>query len=234
MVKERDSAIDELDRQVKLSREAAAAVNKMHNDYRVKMEKERFEVYHQHKKEVKMWRRDLGDANRQHINLEKKLKLLRSNDEQEPFSFPNILPEPVTTIQNVSETYCSLCAIKIDDYLPDYFYGEKMNPACSSCKEAADTDGLAPDPFKSFPLPRMPISLVTHWTPSSTKSGLEYGCLSSLHTMRSHYVKLPNPGEKFTAMEDLLQEFRLMLKKQREEMQREQQEMINSIFRQSK
>ena len=234
MVKERDSAIDELDRQVKFAREAAAAVNKMHNDYRVKMEKERFEVYHQHKKEVKMWRRDLGDANRRHINLEKKLKLLRSNDEQEPLSFPNILPEPDTTIQNVSETYCSLCAIKIDDYLPDYFYGEKMNPACSSCKEDADTDGLAPDPFKSFPLPGMPISLVTHWIPSSTKSGLEYRCLSSLHTMRSHYVKLPNPGEKFTAVEDLLQEFRLMLKKQREEMQREQQEMINSIFRQSK
>ena len=48
------------------------------------------------------------------------------------------------------------------NYLPEYFCGDKFNPACESCK-ANDSSWDPDDPFSAFPSPSQPTSLVSHW-----------------------------------------------------------------------
>ena len=35
----------------------------------------------------------------------------------------------------MDDTLCSICAVRIENYVPDYFLGEKFSPACGTCKE---------------------------------------------------------------------------------------------------
>ena len=41
------------------------------------------------------------------------------------------------------ETLCSICAVIIDNYIPDYFLGERFNRACDKCKESDKFDGIS-------------------------------------------------------------------------------------------
>ena len=110
------------------------------------------------------------------------------------------------------EVTCSICCVQIDAYIPDYFCGEKINPACQNCKGEDDTQ--CPDPFKSFPDFDIPPTLISHWIPTFYKFDRSRSDLTSISTLRSHYVRLPNPGDYFTANEEIMQEFRILLNKQ--------------------
>ena len=74
--------INDLTTQVSLAKEAAKIMNKAHNDYRLKFEHEKYELFREHKNEVKSWQRDLGDMTRMHVNLEKKLNTLLMENER--------------------------------------------------------------------------------------------------------------------------------------------------------
>ena len=102
--------------------------------------------------------------------------------------------------------YCSICANPIMDYIPDYFCGETINPACRKCKRYESI--LDDDPLSSFPDYGVPCSLISHWTPAHTVSSPS---LLDLQTMRAHYVRLPNPGSRFLSMKEVLQEFKVLM-----------------------
>ena len=134
----------------------------------------------------------------------------------------NISPLNATKLDSVLSTddlaedsladVCSICAVTIANYVPDYFCGEPLNPACIRCKSAASIE--EPDPFSSFPVFGMPISLASHWNPipAFQENSLD---ISSILSMRSHYVRIPDPGATFSSMEHLLQDFREILRVQR-------------------
>ena len=58
-------------------------------------------------------------------------------------------------------------------------------------------------------------SLLSHWLPSSyTDNRCNFNSLSSFPSLRSHYVRLPKPGETFTTLQHLAKEFRELLRAQ--------------------
>ena len=120
-----------------------------------------------------------------------------------------------------------ICALKLENYVPDYFCGEQINPACEACKFG--TEGPSNDPFSAFPTDGVPFSLLSHWIPS-TISYCPSGDISSILSMPSHYVKLPDPGEVFTSLEHLLQEYREMMRAQRQAFLEECRQLSNLII----
>ena len=74
----------------------------------------------------------------------------------------NKKPENSQTSEDKNLVFCSLCAEHISNYIPEYFCGEKYNPACERCK-ANDSSWAPDDPFASFPSETLPSSLVSHF-----------------------------------------------------------------------
>ena len=62
--------------------------------------------------------------------------------------------------------------------------------------------------------PRMP-SLISHWLPLFNDRSSNIGNLSSIVSLRAHYVRLPNPGKEFSSLEHVEQEFRELLRAKR-------------------
>ena len=96
--------------------------------------------------------------------------------------------------------------------LIEYFCGEKFNPACQACK-ANDSSWCPDDPFSSFPSTSQPASLVSHWLLPPQQSLAQNP--SSISSLVSHCVKLPNPGDSFIAMEEVLELMRNMFDEMR-------------------
>ena len=108
---------------------------------------------------------------------------------------------------------CGICKASIHEYALNYFGGKQEDQTCIDCLK---NDGQL-DSFKSFPSGGMPTTLVAHWIPSHL-IGRDSACsdLSKIPSFRSHYFRLPNPGEQFTAMEEMMQQFRILLNSQQQ------------------
>ena len=95
---------------------------------------------------------------------------------------------------------CSICAQTIPDYVPEYFCGEELHPACKSCKE---NEFSSLDPFSSFLTSAQPPSLVSHWL-LPQKSSLPRSP-SSITSLLSHIVQFPNPGKSIFLIEEAVE-----------------------------
>ena len=96
-----------------------------------------------------------------------------------------------------AETLCSLCGASIPDFVPEYFCGEKYNPACEKCK--ADDSSWNPS------------SMGTHWICTDVKTTpLRPGSNSS---MINHCPLLPPPGSYFISKEEVLEIMRKFFKR---------------------
>ena len=163
-----------------------------------------------------MWRKELGKANSKHIKLEKKFGLLHtlsssftSDHHSEEYLANSRQYEMCSEIdmQNMGVTNCSICASEITDYVREYFCGEVVNPVCDACKYDANLSerNQTFDPFSSFPVSGMPISLASHWTPPLMMSRQS---LDSIPSLRAHYVLIQNPGKRFISMDEVLRELK--------------------------
>ena len=215
VVQSRDTAIENLEIVNKNARDSALTLNKMVNHNRVKYEEEKLALFKEHKCEVKMWRKELGEATRNHVNLQRKFDQLCADNENSSLK-PNsqalvyeaVPPEPEP--RSSSDVFCSICSDHIPKFIPEYFWGDKINPACQKC----NIDYEPSDPYSSFPSSEMPISLVSHWFVPPEVSNTNLG---SICTLRSHYVILPNPGDTLVTAEEVLAEFKAFLDEQRRE-----------------
>ena len=214
---EQQNLINERTRELKVSKEATYALNQAYNDARIMHEKDKLDIFKNHKSEVKSWRRELGEMTRKHKKLEKKFEVLsEGNVKSDPEIPEDISCEGKDADQVTDEdlTICTLCGVEITNYVPDYFYGEVINPACSTC-----IGPVMVDPFSSFPDEGIPPSLACHWIPAlSDYCNFTQFNLSSIPSMRAHYARIQDPGCSFSAMEDVLQEFRMIWRAQRQEM----------------
>ena len=59
-------------------------------------------------------------------------------------------------------------------------------------------------------------SLVSHWFPFWSDKDSNIGNLLSIPSLRSHYVRLPDPGKAFTSLEHVEYEFRELLRAKRQ------------------
>ena len=92
--------------------------------------------------------------------------------------------------------------------------GEIINPACHRCKGY----GAENDPYASFPDSGMPLSLLSHWSPPYA---LSTPSLSSIVSLRAHYLMLPNPGESYETAEEVFREFKRIWDEERKAMRNE-------------
>ena len=92
------------------------------------------EVKSKSKKEIKAWRKELGEERRKTIKLEQELKATNDKTVEEENPLP-VDTEPLVPSNPVEERIeCTICAEPIHNYEPDYFNGVEMNPECENCK----------------------------------------------------------------------------------------------------
>ena len=143
------SDLHEMVKTLEISNKCAKAVaDKLNSnlvEQRSKFEKEMAYIILDYRHEVKMWKKELGQMNKNHIKLQKKFENLHT---KEPFvvkapshaSLAQAKKLERTSDVSQSLTYCSICACHIERYVPEYFCGEAFNPACDKCKSDAKLD----------------------------------------------------------------------------------------------
>ena len=93
------------------------------------------EIKRASKKEIKAWRKELGEERSKNIKLELKLKANLDKALEEVKPLPVVDSETSFASNPVEEALeCSVCAEPIHLYKPEYFNGIEMNPACDECK----------------------------------------------------------------------------------------------------
>jgi len=225
VITDQKEVIDILEQEKRSARAAAEVLNRKLVDKTSMFEKEKSLIVKDYESQIKSWKKDLGKAVKQHKKLEKKFARFESNTIQPSSSTP-FSPELTTNITSVYEEedtvnenlcnistanceWCSICASVIVDYVPQYFMGEMMNPACSKCNPDAS------DLFFSFPEEGMPFSLVSHWLPPYTNVNQSVALIPSF---KSHYVLIPKPGDSFISMEEVFYEMKILMERQLKEM----------------
>ena len=144
-IKERDENLQELEVANKIAREGTNRIRKELNESKKKFTQEKAMIFKEHKSEVKAWRKELGEANREKIKLKEKLE--DKNDEKiTKTNSPILVNEPLISQLPRSEISCSICSEEIIDYKPKYFLGEIFNPACNKCEDSFEGDSSGPDP----------------------------------------------------------------------------------------
>lgn len=215
-LKEKEETIQNLEAANTAAVAAATKLNKAVTEQRCLHEQERNNLVKEYKGQVKLWKKELGQLNRKHINLQRKFE--HSQMPSRSQTCPSILasdsrdrePDPLACTTEELKVRCSICSNEIVDYVPDYFCGLIINPACDDCKKAANLfiEDQDPDPYSSFPDYNLPPSLISHWIPphSTVSSNL-----LNLPSLRAHYVHLPNPGSSFLSMDEVFQEFKRLM-----------------------
>ena len=141
-----------------------------------------------HKKDVKYWRKELGEEIKVKMKLE---KILEIGNKNEVFKPPTVKKKNERIVQKSNEEKktsiktCSICASEIFSYNPEYFCGEIFNPACEMCK-ANDSTWNPKDPFSSFPTSCQPTSLVAHWLLPPENNPIKNP--SSICSMITHFI----------------------------------------------
>ena len=136
--------IQDLEKCVKQKSDISKNLNKRISDLTVKFNKEKSEIFKEHKAEVKFWRKELGEETSKITKLEKELKAAeRSKLDSSLKETPEQNMEASSNLKFSQDqvNVCTVCANNIKDYIPEYFMGDVMNAACEKCKEAsADCD----------------------------------------------------------------------------------------------
>ena len=88
------------------------------------------DVKKESKKEIKAWRKELGEERRKNIKIEQELKDTLDNafKEEKPLSVATECSMPSNPQEEGVE--CTVWAEPIEKQEPEYFNGLEMNPAC--------------------------------------------------------------------------------------------------------
>ena len=224
-VDNKNGEIKDLENQIKTRKEVFDALNKDLKESKAKYSKEKSELIRTHKAEVKQWRKELGEETKAKIKIKKKLEDLENSEKCGSTSSKNVNKERSSN-QKINDkkenTFCSICSLLIQDYIPEYFCGEKFNPACDSCK-ANDSSWASDDPFSSCPSSHQPVSMVSYWLLPPPKHYVTPGPTTSLIAHCVHYFNNNDDATEkdLASREDFLalfEEFREQLRTDRAQM----------------
>ena len=186
--KNQKKEICDLEKIMRVKNEVSEKLNKELKELKVKFNKEKSEMIKCHKKEVKYWRKELGEETKVNIKLK---EILENANNDKPSKPPSVKKKTEKIVQKSNDERknsiqtCSICASKILNYNPEYFCGEIFNPACEMCKANDDTWN-PDDPFSSFPTSCQPTSLVSHWLIPPENNPSKHP--SSICSMISHHI----------------------------------------------
>ena len=93
-IKVRDGMIKDLEHANKMAKEVSDAVHKKLKETKINVNKKKAEITKKHRAEVKTWKKELGEANKENIKLKKKVDKLENKDLPKPKpSSPTALPD---------------------------------------------------------------------------------------------------------------------------------------------
>ena len=128
--------IQDLEKSKKKSDEISNKIKKQLSDAQFKFKKEKEEILKEHRKEVKGWRKDLGEETKLKIKLQEKLSNTAENSSSgQSTSLLKPVLQSESQVEISEETLCSICAVPIINYVQKYFHGEPFSPACDKCDD---------------------------------------------------------------------------------------------------
>ena len=181
MLKEQDDTIEELS----VANDAfknEAFLNK------VRYQEEKNNILREHQQEVSTWNKDLGFLLNNQQCLEYKYQRLSLKPE-----LPELSSSPIDMFSVGTRQLSQL----EDDLCTEYFVEYDEEPI-GHIHEEEDFKTV----FSSFHTQASQIapSFVSHWISPEESS---FKSLSNLASLRSHYIRLPNPGNEFLSNEDI-------------------------------
>ena len=237
-LKDQNETISSLKMELEKSRNSAVVLNQALMKAKTDFKNEKEYLLSVHKKEVKGWKKDLGEAVKNHMKLEKKFNLLANHNSDTESRKPQKLCMPKNNVatdttckqsKSVIEedsVICSLCGNVIVEYIPDYFCGLKINPACQQCYNSDSKD----DPFGAFSGKSMPTSMNSHWIPPNIGTGTPSSSLSNFPSFVSHYVKLNEPTEEESPLSrEQFEELKTVLLKYFENIENKLDQLNNNL-----
>ena len=211
----KEEEINDLENNIKVKVKLSEKLNKELNETKIRAERDKAATSKTHKAEVKSLKKDLGEERKKTIKVEKKLENIQNDRLARSEKLESsIQPGPGREVLSSSssrllhQTSRSICAQEIINYKPKYFLGEAFNPACNDCDDSFEGDNSGPShdgckhtpqcilrqPFAPPTLSSMPASMVSHWIPETSSTITLSQNPSSIPTLITHCVKLPNPG----------------------------------------
>ena len=128
--------LQDLEKSKKKSDEISNKLKKQLSDAQCKFKKEKDEILKEHRKEVKGWRKDLGEETKLKIKLQEKLSNKAENSASgQSISLLKPVPQSESQEELAEETLCSICAVPMKNYVQKYFHGEAFSPACDKCDD---------------------------------------------------------------------------------------------------
>ena len=113
-------------------------------DSKEKAKKELCDARKELREEIKSWRKDLGEETKKNIKLQKTLDDLKKVEKHTVSSVGGSTSLNLSLMfqEEDSRTLCTICAEPIDCYIPKYFLGLEINPACQDCQDPSLSSDL--------------------------------------------------------------------------------------------
>ena len=163
LLNDKTQQIDDLKLSFANSKMAANKLNKEISENKIKFQKDKSLVTKEFKAEIKSWRKELGLERSEKIKIEKKYEDLEKslnetkmnayqttsaavNNKEFTETFRKAAIEtPATKVSTVAEesitdqndVLCTICAETIENFVPKFFCGEQINPACQECDDGS-------------------------------------------------------------------------------------------------
>ena len=187
-LKSKDDTLHGLEGTCETARSIAIKLNTELCDIKVKHAEEVEKIKKNFKGETKQWRKELGKVRSENIKLKKRISSIAEaesnaksifnqnnrdidNDDVESFDTTEINTE------NEKKEICSLCGVFIENYVPKFFLGVPVNPACVKCE---DKDDIYDKEYNETPQPKHVLS----------RRGFTYRPVKPYQTKQSQITKL--------------------------------------------
>ena len=160
--------------------------------------------------EVKSLQNDIDRLSQQNIKLEEQLEVFSNlSTQKDAITNQPRVPQPTLQEESLRFTSCkTICSSNMTSSMSNEYGREVVRAENDRCVQ----NGCQYDSCSCFPNAEMSISQVAHWNPIIDPPNSFSRAASS--TLRSHYVRIPNPGEKFYTAKDIFDDMKELLTKQ--------------------
>jgi hypothetical protein len=125
-------------------------LQKERNDSTIKAKSELVQVKKEFREEIKAWRKELGEERRSRIKSENRFEKFKMKTEASEKNIDASVSSSNSAISSSSnqpgykeppkdEISCTICAETIHKYVPKYFLGTEINPACDGCQDSSSS-----------------------------------------------------------------------------------------------
>ena len=188
------------------------AINKLHNDYKIEVEKERIETFQNHRIEMKSLQKEFGEATRRHLKLEKKLKMISAHEISVDID-ENVVQEEEAKIDSAGfeDTHhedSGICSDEPINFIPDSFSCSDFVLKFGGSKKRAELEVVS-----GSVVDESGLSFVSHSIASIEPFYSSFYCIPSL---ASHVIRLLDPWKEALAKNNIFRKLEVRYQEERD------------------